>query len=76
MFFSEPRHFHVLETGLALLSHASLPLNYWSYALATTVYLINRMPTPTLNLSSPYDFFFTTTLNFSKLKIFGYLGYP
>lgn len=50
--FSERCHLHIVETGLALLSHASLPLIYWSHAFATTVYLINRMPTPTLNLSS------------------------
>ena len=74
--FSERRHLHIVETGLALLSHASLPLTYWPYALATTVYLINRMPTPTLNLSSPYEKIFSTTPNYSKLKIFGCLCYP
>ena len=67
--FSECRHLHIVETGLALLSHASLPLTYWPYALATSVYLINRMPTPTLNLSSPYEKIFSTTPNYSKLKI-------
>ena len=39
--FSERRHLHIVVTGLTLLSHATLPLNYWPYALATTVYLIN-----------------------------------
>ena len=34
------------------------------------------MPTPTLNLSSPYEKFFTTAPNYSKLKIFGCLCYP
>ena len=34
------------------------------------------MPTPILNLSSLYEIFFTTTLNYSKLKIFGCLCYP
>ena len=52
--FSEQRHLHIVEIGLALLSHASLPLSYWTYVFSTTVYFINRMPTPTLNLSSPY----------------------
>ena len=74
--FSERRHLHIVETGLALLSHASIPLTYWSYAFATSVYLINRMPTPTLHLSSPYENIFETTPNYSKLKIFGCLCYP
>ena len=56
--FSEQRHLHIVEIGLALLSHASLPLSYWTSVFSTTVYLINRMPTPTLNLSSPYAKFF------------------
>ena len=34
------------------------------------------MPTPTLNLSSPYEKIFSTTPNYSKLKIFGCLCYP
>lgn len=45
---SERKHLHIVETGLALLSHASILLQYWSYAFITVVYLINRMPTPTL----------------------------
>ena len=74
--FSKRRHLHIVEIGLALLSHASLPLSYWTYALAPTCYLINCMPTPTLNLSSPYEHIFKIALNYSKLKIFGCLCYP
>lgn len=55
MAFSERRHRHIVETGLSLLTHASMSLSYWTYAFATTVYLINRMPTPTLHLSSPCE---------------------
>jgi hypothetical protein len=74
--FSERRHLHIVETGLALLSHASLPLTYWPSAFATAVSLINRMPTPTLQFSSPYEQIFATAPNYSKLKIFGCLCYP
>ncbi|KAL6334026.1 hypothetical protein AAG906_000080 [Vitis piasezkii] len=74
--YSERRHRHIVETGLTLLSHASLPLTFWTHAFATTVYLINRMPTPTLNLSSPYENIFGSPPNYSKLRIFGCLCYP
>ncbi|KAF7151058.1 hypothetical protein RHSIM_Rhsim02G0101600 [Rhododendron simsii] len=40
----ERRHRHVVETGLALLAHASIPHKYWQFAFETAVYLINRMP--------------------------------
>ena len=39
--YSERRHRHIIETGLSLLSHASMPLTYWSFAFTTAVYLIN-----------------------------------
>jgi histone deacetylase 1/2 len=43
---AERKHRHLVETGLALLAHSSLPLRYWDEAFLTACYLINRMPTP------------------------------
>ena len=39
-------------------------------------HLINHLPTPTLHMSSPYQKFFGTPLNYSKLRVFDYLCYP
>ena len=66
-----PSHF-----GLALLSQASLPLSLWSYAFLTTTYLINCLPTPTLQMSSPYHKLLGSPPNYSKLCVFGCLCYP
>lgn len=41
---AERRHRHVVEMGLTLLHHASMPLTFWSHAFQAAVYLINRMP--------------------------------
>ncbi|KAE8710348.1 L-ascorbate oxidase-like protein [Hibiscus syriacus] len=38
----ERKHRHIINTALTLLAQASLPLKYWSYAITTAVYLINR----------------------------------
>ncbi|RVW63793.1 Retrovirus-related Pol polyprotein from transposon RE1 [Vitis vinifera] len=65
------RHRHIVETGLSLLTHASMPLSYWPFAFSTAVYLINRLPTPTLNHLSPYFKLFGTFPNYSKLRSFG-----
>ena len=46
--FAERRHRHIVDTCLSLLTHASLPRIFLSYAFATAVYLINRMPTTAL----------------------------
>ena len=76
--FSERRHLHIVETGFTLLFHASIPLTYWSNAFATAVYLINRMPTPTLKLLSPYERFFVLLpiiQNSKFLVVYAILGF-
>lgn len=74
--FSKRHHRHIVETWLSLLSHVSLPLIYWTHTFATIIYLINRMPIPTLNMSSPFTKIFGTIPNYSKLHVFGCLCYP
>ena len=71
--YSKRRHRHIVEIGITLLSHASLPLTFWPHAFNTTVYL---MSTPTLNLSTPFELIFKTKPNYAKLKIFRCLCYP
>lgn len=38
---AECKHKHLIETTIALMHHASLPLHLWFEALATAVVLIN-----------------------------------
>ena len=73
---SERKHRHIVETGLSLLSVANLSLTYWLQAFATSVFLINRMPTPILQNQSPIQKLFQTIPNYLKLRTFGCLCYP
>ncbi|CAL9247936.1 unnamed protein product, partial [Arabidopsis halleri] len=73
---SERKHRHVVESGLTLLSQASIPTTYWTYAFATAVYLINRLITPVLSQQSPFFKLFGTHPNYAKLKVFGCLCFP
>lgn len=73
---AERRHRHIVETGMSLLTHAKMPIKYWSYAFMTAVYLINRMPTPNLEKRSPYQLLFNSSPNYTRLRIFGCLCYP
>ena len=73
---SERRHRHLVETGLTLLSDASLSLSYWPHAFRTATYLINRQPTPFLTNKSPFEALFGLKPNYLKLKKFGSLCYP
>ncbi|CAA7029023.1 unnamed protein product [Microthlaspi erraticum] len=73
---SERKHRHIVETGMTLLSTASVPKTYWPYAFAVAVYLINRLPTPILHLQSPYQKLFGVAPNYDKLRVFGCSCYP
>jgi len=51
----ERKHMHIVELGLTLMAQANLPLQFWWEAVHTTVYHINRLPTPVLKFLSPYE---------------------
>jgi hypothetical protein len=72
----ERKHRHLVETGLALLSHASVPLRFWEDAFQTACYLINRLPTPLINNMSPFEKLFHTNPDYSFLKTFGCACWP
>ncbi|CAH9086511.1 unnamed protein product [Cuscuta europaea] len=73
---AERKHRHVVETALALILQAKVPLYYWPYAFKHATYLINRMPTPTLQNDTPYHKLFGDMPHYSSLKVFGCLCYP
>jgi len=53
-----------------LLFQASMPRSYWADALATATYLINRLPTKTLNMSTPFSALHGTLPSYSPIMIF------
>lgn len=73
---SERKHRHIVETALTLLSRAGMSKRYWTYAVNTAVYLINRMPSPVTQMISPFQKLFNKTPNYSKLRIFGCRCFP
>jgi len=44
---------HTLKR-VSLLAHASIPRHFWHFAFETTVFLINRLPSPVLKDKSPF----------------------
>ena len=75
---AERRHRRIVETGLALLHYAGLPLTFWSHAFQTVVHLINRLPTPIFESGTPFHSlqYQSQVPNYSKLKTFACLCYP
>jgi hypothetical protein len=72
----ERKHQHIVETGLALLSHAHLPLKFWDDAFSTACYLINHMPTSVLKNYSPFETLFKCYPDYTFLRTFGCLCWP
>lgn len=68
---AERKHRHIVETGLALLAHSSLPLHFWDEAFLTDCYLINCMPSRTLNNSTPITRLLKINSDYTFLRIFG-----
>lgn len=72
----EGKHRHIVETGLAILSHAHMPPQYWDDAFSTACYLINHMPTSVLKNRSPFELLFKCKPDCTFLRTFGCACWP
>lgn len=68
---AEHKHRHIVEVGLSLLAHASMPLKFWDEAFATAIFLINRLPSKVIQNQTPFEHLFTNQLDYSFLCSFG-----
>lgn len=68
----EQKHLHIVVVGLTLLAQANLPLEFWLEAFdEKSVYLINRLPSSTIQNNSPHMLFYNSLPNYSYVKTFG-----
>lgn len=73
---AERKHRHIVEMGLTLLAQAGVPQKYWWDAFQTTVYLINRLPTPVLANQTPFERVYGKKPDYKFLKVFGSACFP
>jgi hypothetical protein len=64
---AERKHCHVIETARTFLISSFVPSHFWSEAIFTAVYLINRQPSSNLSGKCPGEVLFGTL----SLRIFG-----
>jgi hypothetical protein len=72
----ECKHHHIVEVGLALLSHASMSLKYWDEVFLTPAYLINHLPSKVIDNLTPLECLLNQKLNYSALHTFGCACWP
>ncbi|PKU71260.1 Retrovirus-related Pol polyprotein from transposon TNT 1-94 [Dendrobium catenatum] len=73
---SERKIRHISETARTLLLDANLPSYLWSAAVLTAVFLINYLPSPNTNFTSPHQLLFKTPPDYTILRPFGCRCYP
>lgn len=70
------KHWHIIETAITLLTNVALPIEFWHFACAHSIYHINRMPCNSLSMNLPYRMLYKKSPFLSLLRIFGTVVYP
>jgi len=73
---AERKHRHIVEVGLTLLSHSSMPLKFWDEAFSTVVFLINRLPSKVINDETPFERLFGMQPDYNFLRTFRCAVWP
>ncbi|KAL0412449.1 UNVERIFIED_CONTAM: Retrovirus-related Pol polyprotein from transposon RE2 [Sesamum radiatum] len=71
----ERKHKHLLQIARALMFQSAVPSKFWTEALLTAAFIINRLPTSVLQWKSPYEVLYSKAVDYSILKIFGCLAF-
>ena len=66
---AERKHRHIIETAITLIYQSSLPLTYWFDAVATAVFLVNRLPNIKLQNLTPFEALFHQPPDFNLFKV-------
>ncbi|XP_013614818.1 PREDICTED: uncharacterized protein LOC106321044 [Brassica oleracea var. oleracea] len=64
---------HLMEVARSMMFQANVPKRFWSDAVATSCYLINRIPTKILHDQSPFEVVNKYKPSLEHMRIFGCL---
>ncbi|GJW36746.1 retrovirus-related pol polyprotein from transposon TNT 1-94, partial [Tanacetum coccineum] len=72
---AERKHKHHLEVARSIHFQAKFPIHLWGYCLIVATYLINRLPSKTLNNKSRYELLYHKPPDLQNLKVIGCQAY-
>jgi hypothetical protein len=72
----ERKHRHIVEVGLSLLAHASMPLKFWDEAFMAATFLINRLPSKVIENQTPFERLLKQKPEYLSLRTFGCACWP
>jgi histone deacetylase 1/2 len=72
----ERKHRHIVEVGLSLLAHASMPLKFWDEAFMAATFLINRLPSKVIDNQTPFEHLLQQKPDYLSLRTFGCACWP
>ncbi|PKU83709.1 Retrovirus-related Pol polyprotein from transposon TNT 1-94 [Dendrobium catenatum] len=73
---AERKHRHLLELTRTLIHASNTPHIFWAEALSTANYLINRLPSKSINFHTPFQRLHKRPPNYTFLRTFGCLCFP
>jgi len=68
---AERKNRHLMEVARSMMFHTSVPKRFWSDAVISACYLINRIPTKILEDQSPYEVLNRSKPVLDHLRVFG-----
>jgi hypothetical protein len=74
--FTERKHRHIVDVGLAILAHVSIPLKFWDDVFHAAIYLINRTPNHVIQYQTPLERLLHIKPDYSFLHTFGCAYWP
>jgi len=72
----EQKHRYIIEMTRTILLDANLPSQLWVHATYTTIYIINRLPTPLLDNHSLFEKLLHKEYGYSFLSVLGCKCFP
>ena len=72
----EQRHRTIRELGMTIIFHSGAPTFLWVEAFTTAAFLINHLPSSSINFTSLYFHLYGAHPNYSILRVFGTRCYP